>query len=149
MLKNLKLLSKVIKIHTLSAPPIGACMFHFSKPLKKPDNFINDLNSAYLERMYNSWVKDKKSVDASWDAFFSNVIDGPSQESSAFSPTLSQGSPITSEIQVPNIDIQSSVNMQRAIADSMKVVRLIKAYQRRGHELADLDPLSISIPFLF
>lgn len=118
MLKNLKQLPNVFKHHTLVASPIGACMFHSSKPLRKPNNFINNQDSAYLERMYNSWIKDKKSVGASWDNFFST------------------------EIQAPKIDAQSSVNTQRAIADSMRVLRLIKAYQRRGHELADLDPLS-------
>lgn len=138
MLRNFKQISKVVKTNSLSAP-VGACLFHSSKAMMKPDNFMNGTNSVYLEQMYDNWVRDKKSVHASWDAYFSNVTNGLSADQAfTLPPTLAQGSTVGT----PLPRTGTSGDIQRSITDSMKVFMLIKAYQRRGHELSDLDPLS-------
>lgn len=147
MLRNFKQISKVVKTNSLNAP-VGACLFHSSKALMKPDNFMNGTNSVYLEQMYDNWVRDKKSVHASWDAYFSNITNGLSADQAfTLPPTLSQGSTVGT--QLPRSGVATGGDVQKAITESMKVFLLIKAYQRRGHELSDLDPLSdISFYFL-
>lgn len=39
----------------------------------RKDNVLNMTNSQYLDHMYNAWLKDRKSVDSSWDSYFKTI----------------------------------------------------------------------------
>jgi 2-oxoglutarate dehydrogenase complex dehydrogenase (E1) component-like enzyme len=40
------------------------------------DSFINGTSGIYVERMFENWKKDQKSVHTSWDIYFSNIEQG-------------------------------------------------------------------------
>jgi len=74
-------------------------------------------NLGYVERMYEAWTQDPKSVHISWNEYFKSAATGTA-------PATGTGiSP-------------------KEISDHLKVLQLVSAYQLRGHEIADLDPLS-------
>lgn len=137
MLRNLNHLSKALKFKPITKP-LAVSSFHSSKALKNSDNFMSGTNSVYLEQMYDNWVRDKSSVHPSWDAYFSNISSGltgeqafimPPTQGQTFTPSLSRGT-------------ATGVDSQKQMTESLKIFMLVKSYQRRGHELADLDPLS-------
>lgn len=118
--------------------------FHSSKALKNSDTFMNGANSIYLEQMYENWMKDRKSVHPSWDAYFTNISKGLTG-AGAFQMPPEIG--ITSQVITtgqPRAETQFlSSDLQKQITYSFKIYLLVLAFARRGHELAQLDPLSI------
>jgi 2-oxoglutarate dehydrogenase E1 component len=110
--------------------------------------FMNGSSSNYIEQMYESWRADPNSVHRSWDAYFRNVEAGaapgqayqapptlvPSAQSFAMQP-VPQARPATPA---------ASEDVHRAIQDHLKIQLLIRSYQTRGHNIADLDPLGIN-----
>jgi 2-oxoglutarate dehydrogenase E1 component len=95
----------------------------------KAESFLAGSNSVYVDQMYSAWKQDPKSVHASWAAFFTNQDAGlPSQQSVT----------IPEEAQMP-----TSTGGATFSSDSLGASYLIRAYQVRGHEIANLDPLGI------
>jgi 2-oxoglutarate dehydrogenase E1 component len=74
--------------------------------------------------MYESWKKDPQSVHASWDQYFRTSGEG----------ILVQ-------------PVQSSVGAEKEISDHVKILQLINAYQFKGHEIANLDPLNLDAEY--
>lgn len=130
----------------------GQRLFHTSNKYlqKQPfsDSFLNGNNSVYLEQMYENWLKDQNSVHVSWNAYFTNLENGISNEQAfQLPPTLGQ----TIEIQ-PGTERKLDPAVSDAIAaakNSLRVRELIQSYMKRGHERADVDPLRNYILELF
>ena len=100
------------------------------------ESFANSQSSSYMEQMYEAWSKDPKSVHVSWQAYFKNVSQGASKPFTA-PPTLF---PATE-----SLDFKSPTGIPSSdILDTMKVQLMVRAYQVRGHQLANLDPLGIN-----
>jgi 2-oxoglutarate dehydrogenase E1 component len=95
------------------------------------ESFLSGSSISYAEKMFEAWKADPKSVHVSWQAYFSNLSKGISP---AFSPAppLGVSLPISPGAMVSSKDIE----------DHLKIYQLITAYQLKGHELCDLDPLS-------
>ena len=74
--------------------------------------------------MYESWRKDPQSVHSSWDQYFRKSGEG----------ILVQ-------------PVQSTVGAEREISDHLRIMQLINAYQLKGHEIANLDPLKLDVEF--
>ncbi|XP_051897428.1 2-oxoglutarate dehydrogenase-like, mitochondrial isoform X1 [Pristis pectinata] len=101
--------------------------------------FINGSNSNYIEEMYYAWLENPKSVHKSWDAFFQNSdMIAPGTLSDSPSPTGSLQSLVHSQGKM-----QASTKAEKLIEDHLAVQSLIRAYQIRGHHVAQLDPLGI------
>ncbi|KAH9065545.1 thiamine diphosphate-binding protein [Lactarius vividus] len=118
----------------------GSLLLHreLATPTSSPspnDPFANGTNTHYAEEMYRHWRKDPASVHASWDAYFSGLEKGlgPNafQPAPRFLPTPSDGAPA----------LHASGGAQ--LDDHLKVQLLVRAYQVRGHHVAELDPLGI------
>ena len=90
--------------------------------------------------MYYSWKEDPSSVHASWRSVFSRMDAGalPGQ-SFVPPPSLNAGQSLASSA-VPAGAVGLSAAAQ---SDVTKVMQLINAYQARGHNVADLDPLGM------
>ncbi|KAJ3403510.1 hypothetical protein HDU80_004076 [Chytriomyces hyalinus] len=109
-------------------------------------SFLSGSNSVYIDQMHAEWIRDPTSVHASWRAYFDNVSKGVAV------PFVSPfGASLQSQSQVPIGNSPDYVQADEAnipaaeILDHMKVQLLVRAYQIRGHQLADLDPLGISV----
>ncbi|XP_062319357.1 2-oxoglutarate dehydrogenase-like, mitochondrial [Osmerus eperlanus] len=91
--------------------------------------------SSYVEEMYFAWLEDHRNVHESWDTYFRNVqASGPSGEVGERRPsTLLQGRAMS----------QTPAMAQKVVEDHLAVHTLIRAYQIRGHHVAQLDPLGI------
>ncbi|XP_061795379.1 2-oxoglutarate dehydrogenase-like, mitochondrial isoform X1 [Nerophis lumbriciformis] len=93
-------------------------------------------SSNYVEEMYFAWLEDHKNVHESWDTFFRNMrgTSSPSAEEVPTRPSaLLQGRVLS----------HSPDATRKVVDDHLAVHTLIRAYQIRGHHVAQLDPLGI------
>ncbi|XP_028845826.1 2-oxoglutarate dehydrogenase-like, mitochondrial isoform X2 [Denticeps clupeoides] len=90
-------------------------------------------NSSYVEEMYYAWLEDRKNVHESWDAYFRNVHKPASEMGEKHPSALLQGRAMS----------QTPAMAQKVVEDHLAVHNLIRAYQIRGHHVAQLDPLGI------
>ncbi|XP_033747681.1 LOW QUALITY PROTEIN: 2-oxoglutarate dehydrogenase, mitochondrial-like [Pecten maximus] len=102
--------------------------------------FLSGTSSAYVEEMYNSWLKDANSVHKSWDSHFKMVSKGAQPGEAYARPPALGGSMIPAGA----TGMQPGAVGEKEITDHLSVQALIRAYQIRGHHSADLDPLGIS-----
>ncbi|KAF7710428.1 2-oxoglutarate dehydrogenase-like, mitochondrial isoform X2 [Silurus meridionalis] len=95
----------------------------------------NPLSTSYVEEMYYAWLEDHKNVHESWDAYFRNAqANNPTEEAGERRPSaLLQGRAMS----------QTPAMSQKVVQDHLAVYNLIRAYQIRGHHVAQLDPLGI------
>uniref|UniRef100_A0A915DTG7 2-oxoglutarate dehydrogenase, mitochondrial n=1 Tax=Ditylenchus dipsaci TaxID=166011 RepID=A0A915DTG7_9BILA len=108
--------------------------------------FLNGSSGVYIEKMYGSWLEVgswPSSVRKSWDVFFPNV------EASAIPRQAFQSSPALSHVtypalRPPSVQLVMDKDINQAIHDHLRVKLLIRSYQTRGHNIADLDPLVIN-----
>ncbi|KAF9032761.1 thiamine diphosphate-binding protein [Panaeolus papilionaceus] len=100
------------------------------------DLFANGTNAYYADEMYRLWKEDPKSVHPSWNVYFAGLDKGlPSSQAFQAPPTTlpvpADGAPALHAGQGAELD------------DHLKVQLLVRAYQVRGHHVAELDPLGI------
>ncbi|KAG5643626.1 hypothetical protein DXG03_000593 [Asterophora parasitica] len=108
-----------------------------AQPPSVNDPFANGTNAYYADQMYRHWRQDPKSVHASWDAYFSGLDKGLTSPQ-AFQP------PPTNHLPHPADGAPAlHVNGGAELDDHLKVQLLVRAYQVRGHHVAELDPLGI------
>lgn len=104
------------------------------------ESFLSGNSSNYMEEMYEAWRQDPKSVHRSWQVYFQNTDAGvPASQAFVPPPSLSTSSLPLSE---PGGQLAPATGISE-LADTMKVVQLVRAYQHRGHNVADLDPLGL------
>uniref|UniRef100_M3Z999 oxoglutarate dehydrogenase (succinyl-transferring) n=1 Tax=Nomascus leucogenys TaxID=61853 RepID=M3Z999_NOMLE len=91
--------------------------------------------SSYMEEMYFAWLENPRSVHKSWDSFFRKA----SKE--AFSGSAQPRPP--SVVHESRSAVSSRTKTSKLVEDHLAVQSLIRAYQIRGHHVAQLDPLGI------
>ncbi|KAM3834723.1 2-oxoglutarate dehydrogenase-like, mitochondrial isoform 1-T1 [Vipera latastei] len=113
---------------------------YVSPGVKEP--FLSGSNSSYVEEMYYAWLEDPSSVHKSWDLFFRNATDkaASGQPLPSSLPELSESK--TSLIQSHGLT-KAPGKAEKLVEDHLAVQSLIRAYQIRGHHVAQLDPLGI------
>ncbi|KAH7904950.1 thiamine diphosphate-binding protein [Hygrophoropsis aurantiaca] len=105
-------------------------------PPSPNDPFANGTNTYYIEEMYKHWRQDPKSVHVSWNVYFSGMEKGlPSPK--AFQPPPGLMAPPADG--APALHASGGAELD----DHLKVQLLVRAYQVRGHHVAELDPLGI------
>jgi len=103
------------------------------------ETFMTGNSIGYIEQMHEAWKKDPNSVHVSWNAYFTNLAQGISP-AFVVPPTLGSGAmPAGSMSAMP---VGASV---KSIDEHLRIMQLVQAYQLKGHEIADYDPLSIFI----
>ncbi|XBW38782.1 hypothetical protein QEN19_004366 [Hanseniaspora menglaensis] len=103
-------------------------------------------NAAYIDEMYESWIKDPSSVHASWNAYFKNMKNPRIPASKAFV------APPLHSVSIGNSNLDANATIYNVREDSsdptvllhLKAQLLCRAYQVRGHLNAKIDPLGIS-----
>lgn len=103
------------------------------------DGFLHGSSANYIEEMYEAWLKDPSSVHLSWQVYFKNMANGVSP-GQAYSPppTLVP----SASARLPVLPGEGAAAGSDVI-DHMKIQLLTRAYQVRGHHIANLDPLGI------
>ncbi len=113
------------------------------------DTFLNSSNAPYVAELYFKYKDNPDSVDNDWRIFFSNLNEddysilkdfgGPDwkQRPSSVIDDISFDKKIRS---IPKIDFN---NFKTSTLDSIRALRLIRAFRINGHLIADLDPLKI------
>jgi 2-oxoglutarate dehydrogenase E1 component len=109
------------------------------------DNFLSSDNALYAEQMFENWKKNRSSVHASWDAYFTNLSNGvesnqafiqPPRPQSAVGSSAHHATPDHSTHKKHGGETTSHVAQE-------KLAQMILRYRRRAHELANIDPLNI------
>ena len=112
-------------------------------------------NSTFIEELYERYLQNPQSVDASWRDFFRDVTNGtitPQARAASWAQVKSQVigvAPEAAEVKpgagkdkkaaagVPQADIEKFAH------DSIRAIMMVRAYRVRGHLMANLDPLGI------
>ena len=114
------------------------------------DTFLNSANAPYVAELYSKFRNDPESVDTTWKDFFNNLNEDD------YSVIKDFGGPEWKERPSSIIDknyitkvIKSNANYNSeefriSTLDSIRALRLIRAFRINGHLIADLDPLGIS-----
>ncbi|EMD39728.1 2-oxoglutarate dehydrogenase complex E1 component mitochondrial precursor [Gelatoporia subvermispora B] len=120
--------------------PLGSAFlarnFATAAPPSPNDPFANGTNTYYVEEMYRHWKQDPKSVHTSWDVYFSGMERGLPSEKAFHPPPNLVPAPADG---APALHAGGGAELD----DHLKVQLLVRAYQVRGHHVADLDPLGI------
>ena len=114
------------------------------------DTFLNSANAPYVAELYSKFRNDPESLDTTWKDFFNNLNEDD------YSVLKDFGGPEWKERPSSIIDknyitkvIKSNANYNSeefriSTLDSIRALRLIRAFRINGHLIADLDPLGIS-----
>ncbi|MEQ1706158.1 MAG: 2-oxoglutarate dehydrogenase E1 component [Rickettsiales bacterium] len=120
-------------------------------------------NSVFIEELYERYLQDAGSVDASWRDFFRDTTNGMAsvtQRSASWAKIKSkvigavEELPATSDQKqdkkkTPTADNRplttDSEAVERFAHDSIRAIMMVRAYRVRGHLLANLDPLGIEV----
>ena len=130
-------------------------------------SFLYGANAAFVEEMYERYLDDANSVDASWRAFFSTIHENPEAvRASVAGPSwyrrdlaapqstettklldgnwqgLSDKVEAKTRARLPEASV---ADVQAAARDSIRALMMIRAYRTRGHLNAHLDPLNIEV----
>ena len=113
------------------------------------DSFLNSSNAPYVAELFFKHKKDPSSLDSSWNEFFSSLNEdeisilcdfgGPEwkKRKSNVIDDVSFEKVIRSDL---NTDFN---NFKNSTVDSIRTLRLIRAFRINGHLIADLDPLML------
>lgn len=120
---------------------------HFAKSTVAPeatDGFLQGGAANYIEEMYESWLKDPSSVHLSWQIYFKNMANGVSPTSAYTPPPNLVPSASARLPSLPGDSLAAAANASsKDVIEHMKIQLMVRAYQVRGHHIANLDPLGI------
>ncbi|KAJ8683562.1 hypothetical protein QAD02_019354 [Eretmocerus hayati] len=132
--------------------------------LKSHDSFLTTTNWQYIEHLHHMWKADPNSVPESWDRYFRKVASGEplgpppaTHNRSGASLTVSSSVPdvpghlfsaqaTEHDLRTkPRVRLQSQAEVQGEtyVEGALDINATIRAYQARGHLVADIDPLGI------
>ncbi len=100
-------------------------------------------NAAYVEQLYESFLRDPGSVASEWRTYFEtlprvNGVELPDVSHSAIRESFRQ-----LVLRKPVVSTLSGTSDPDLAVKQRKVLQLINAYRFRGHQLAKFDPLDV------
>ena len=102
---------------------------------KFKESFKYGGNSEYLDLMYEEYLRDPSSLSLEWKKYFDSIQNGQIDVShEAIKDKFKNSTFRSKEKKIPTDNTASKAS---------DVQNLINAYRRRGHEVADLDPLKL------
>ncbi|MER3547186.1 MAG: 2-oxoglutarate dehydrogenase E1 component, partial [Rhodanobacteraceae bacterium] len=94
-------------------------------------------NAAYVEQLYEDWLRDPASVPAQWRGYFEGFKGRGDVSHSDAIARIERAQKLNGHARVIPVD---EVHARKQAG----VLRLLTAYRSRGHLAADLDPLAIA-----
>ncbi|AKH64336.1 MULTISPECIES: 2-oxoglutarate dehydrogenase E1 component [Photorhabdus] len=102
-------------------------------------SFLAGSNQSYIEQVYEDYITDPNSVDASWKEIFQQLPDAGLSGEQLHSQTRDYFRRLAKD----TTRYHSSVSDPAMDAKQVKVLQLINAFRFRGHQNANLDPLGL------
>ena len=121
---------------------------------------LSGSNAAYIAELHARYLDDPQSVDPSWGSFFAGLGDDARsviQDLRGASWAPGNGTAIENGGDRPPVSVPidglggeatadvSMTDMRQAALDSVRALMLIRTYRVRGHLIAALDPLGLSV----
>ncbi len=113
------------------------------------DSFLNSANAPYVAELYFKYTQNPKSIDESWKSFFSSLNEDELSIISDFGGPewKKRDTNVIDDISFDKVVRSSSAvdfnNFKTSTLDSIRALRLIRAYRINGHLIANLDPLNL------
>ncbi|MDC0232644.1 2-oxoglutarate dehydrogenase E1 component [Pelagibacteraceae bacterium] len=113
------------------------------------DSFLNSANAPYVAELYFKYTQNPKSIDESWKSFFSSLNEDEVSIISDFGGPewKKRDSNVINDISFDKVIRSSSGvdfnSFKTSTLDSIRALRLIRAYRINGHLIANLDPLEL------
>ena len=114
------------------------------------DNFLSSANAPYVAELYFKYKNDPNSVEENWKFFFNSLNEDEIAVLGDFGGPKWKKRPsnIIDEVSFnQTINLKPNINSQSfklSTLDSIRALRLIRAYRINGHLIANLDPLNIT-----
>src|SRR5690349_7686749 len=99
-------------------------------------DFVNRANAEYIDRLYEQYQRDPRSVDLTWQAYFAGFEYANGKGGNGAVKTHAAGS--------AGVSAAPSTRSERLDSDrnaSIGIFDLVHSYRELGHFIADLDPL--------
>lgn len=111
-------------------------------------------NSVFVEELYQRFLADPSSVDASWQELFKGFKDDlrTVERNVEGASWAAYRASVIGQVNPEDVKAKKAANdktapdenaIKQAAADSVRALMLIRAYRVRGHLAANLDPLGI------
>jgi 2-oxoglutarate dehydrogenase E1 component len=113
------------------------------------DSFLNSANAPYVAELYFKYIQNPKGVDDSWKRFFSSLNEDELSIISDFGGPewKKRDTNVIDDISFDKVVRSSSSvdfnSFKTSTLDSIRALRLIRAYRINGHLIANLDPLNL------
>ena len=114
------------------------------------DAFLNSANAPYIAELFFKFKKNPTSVDSSWKSFFQSLNDDDVAILKDFGGPewKKRPSKIIEDVSfdkiIHNIPDVETDSFKTSTLDSIRALRLIRAFRVNGHLIANLDPLGIT-----
>jgi 2-oxoglutarate dehydrogenase E1 component len=115
--------------------------------LLQQTSLLDGGNGAYLEALYESWLRNPDSVSEHWHEYFDGLprVNGQQQGDIFHSELRREFSRLTGRLRGHRIAHQTGARLEHE-RKQVRVLQLINAYRIRGHQHARTDPLRRSDP---
>ena len=113
------------------------------------DSFLNSANAPYVAELYFKYTQNPKSIDESWKSFFSSLNEDEISIIADFGGPewKKRDTNVINDISFDKVIRASSGvdfnSFKTSTLDSIRALRLIRAYRINGHLIANLDPLEL------
>jgi 2-oxoglutarate dehydrogenase E1 component len=97
-------------------------------------------NADFIEELFDRFLKDPRSVDASWAQYFASLKAG----ANGAAPAVFAARPRPASVPAAKSPPSTAAPTGAASAKQAAVSRLIQVYANRGHLIAHLDPLNLT-----
>ena len=102
-------------------------------------SFLNAANTQFFADLYDQYLENPDSVEASWRAFFQGFdFARESYGENFFEIESSEQTSRTIPVETPQ---EVAIPLSGKVEKELRVLNLIKAYQQYGHLFAQIDPL--------
>lgn len=103
---------------------------------------LSAANIAYVEQLYDAYLKDPSSVTKNWREYFDGLAKGSKQQDSILSDIRAEFLQNKRNNSAISIDATQQINQLKKQA---QLEKLINAYRVYGHQYAKLDPLGLAV----
>eukprot|EP00397_Hematodinium_sp_SG-2012_P001483 GEMP01001486.1.p1 GENE.GEMP01001486.1~~GEMP01001486.1.p1 ORF type:complete len:1088 (-),score=241.82 GEMP01001486.1:2086-5349(-) len=115
-------------------------------PVAYDDSIANGANALYIESLYCQWKANPAALDSSWHAYFGSLDAGTAPPKTPVSGKALRDAATDARLSMmrdASAGTTSTYAPAASCSDTMALANLWYAYQSRGHECANLDPLGL------